>query len=189
MSSAQPETRGWAGRILPVLGWLDRLSALCAIGAAAALVILALNVVADVLGRAFMNTPLPGTLEMTQQWWMPMLTILAFAYTERHQEHIKVTILLDTLPARMRQIVEGSFGLLATLLLALLTRFAFVEAMDSGAIGQTTSSSPPIAIWPFKYVAAAGVAMLTLQMGATTLRHFAGAAVGPDLPPDDAETL
>jgi TRAP-type C4-dicarboxylate transport system permease small subunit len=164
-----------AGRRLDAaLRIIDRLGDVFAYGAAAALVLLAVNIFVDVLGRAFFNTPLTGTLEMTAYWWMPMLTLLAFAFTERKQEHIKVTILLDALPLRMRQIVEGSFGILATVLLIALTYFTLVDALESAEIGQTTASAPPVHIWPFKFVAVAGVALLSLQVAATTIRYFAG---------------
>ena len=153
---------------------VDRLGDVFAYGAAAALVLLALNIFVDVLGRAFFNTPLTGTLEMTAYWWMPMLTLLAFAFTERKQEHIKVTILLDALPLRMRQIVEGSFGILATVLLVALTYFTLIDALESAEIRQTTASAPPVHIWPFKFVAVIGVALLSLQVAATTIRYFAG---------------
>ena len=157
-----------------VLALIDRLSGALSFGAALALAVLALNIIADVLGRVVFNSPIPGTLEVTAYWWMPMLTLLAYAYTEREQEHIKVTILLDTLPTRMRQIVEGSFGLVAIVLLVFLARHALTEAVDSAEIGQTTSSSPPVAIWPFKFLAVVGIGMLALQIAATTLRNFAG---------------
>jgi len=158
----------------PLLRAIDRLALGLALLAAGALVLLAANVFLDVLGRAFLKQPLPGTLEMTAQWWMPMLTLLAFAYTEKRQEHIKVTILLDTLPPRLRQWVEGCFGLVATLLLIALAVHAWHEAMDSFGYGETTSSRPPVAIWPFKFVAVIGVGALALQSAATAWRHFTG---------------
>lgn len=164
--------------------WLrlaDRIALGLAVVAAGALILLAANVFLDVIGRAFLKTPMPGTLEMTAQWWMPMLTLLAFAYTEKRQEHIKVTILLDALPARMRQIVEGCFGLIATGLLIGLAWHAWHEAMDSFGYMETTSSLPPVAIWPFKFVAVIGVAALALQSAATSFRYFTGR-----LPLDDA---
>lgn len=161
-------------RLDAALRIIDRLCDVFAYGAAAALVLLALNIFVDVLGRALFNTPLTGTLEMTAYWWMPMLTLLAFAFTERKQEHIKVTILLDALPLRMRQIVEGSFGVLATVLLIALTYFTLIDALESARIRQTTASAPPVHIWPFKFVAVVGVALLSLQVAASTIRYFAG---------------
>lgn len=153
---------------------VDRLSAVFAFGAAAAVIFLALNVFVDVIGRKFFNTPFLGTLEMTAYWWMPMLTLFAFAFTEQRQEHIKVTILLDALPVRMRQIVEGSFGIITTGLLMALTYYTVVDALRSAGFQQTTPSTPPVLIWPFKFVAVAGVAMLSLQAAATTARYFLG---------------
>ena len=162
------------GGIATVLRAIDRLSDFCAIGAALALALLVINVAIDVVGRTYFHAPFPGTLEMTSYWWMPGLVLLAFAFTEKKQEHIKVTILLDALPPRFRQIVEGSFGLITTGLLIALTYYTMIDALRSANLGQTTPSTPPVAIWPFKFVAVAGVAMLCLQAAATTLRYFLG---------------
>lgn len=155
-----------------LLRLIDRIALGLALIAAVALILLALNVFADVIGRAFLKKPLPGTLEMTAQWWMPTLTLLAFAYTEKRQDHIKVTILLDTLPLRMRQWIEGAFGLIATALLVGLAWHALAEAQDSFGYMETTSSLPPVAIWPFKYAAVLGVTALALQSAATSYRYF-----------------
>ena len=153
---------------------IDRLSNLFAVVAGLGVVLLVANIFADVVGRKFFNTPATGTIEHTAYWWMPMLALLAFAYTERRQEHIKVSILLDALPLRMRQITEGIFGLLATLLLIAVAYYTFQDAMKSYGYLEVTSSSPPVAIWPFKFLAIAGMALLALQSAATAFRYFAG---------------
>lgn len=171
------------------LSLIDRLSNLAAIGAAVALVLLVVNVAIDVIGRTLFHSPLPGTLEMTSYWWMPGLVLLAFAYTERKQEHIKVTILLDALPPRLRQIVEGTFGLLATALLVALAYFTLTDALRSGSMGQTTPSSPPVAIWPFKFVAFVGISLLCLQVGATAVRYFLGHLPDTGATDSEADTL
>ncbi|MDF0599612.1 TRAP transporter small permease [Psychromarinibacter sp. C21-152] len=163
-----------ARRAPAALRLIDGLAGLFAYGAAAALILLAASVFVDVVGRSFFNAPFTGTLEMTANWWMPTLTLFAFAYTERRQEHIKVTILLDALPLRMRQIVEGAFGVLATALLIALTWYTLVDALDSAGYRETTSSRPPVAIWPFKFVAVAGIGLFALQYAASTCRYFLG---------------
>ena len=48
------------------------------------------------------------------------------------------------------------------------------EALDAAAVGQTTSSSPPVVIWPFKFVAVVGIGLFALQVFANALRHFLG---------------
>ena len=167
---ARPEER----KLPAAIRIIDRSSKVLAIGAAAGVVLLAANVCIDVIGRTLFHTPFTGTLEMTAYWWMPTLTLLAFAFTEQQQEHIKVTILLDVLPPRMRQIVEGCFGIIATVLLIALAYYTLQEALSSAAIQKTTPSKPPVAIWPFMFVAVAGVGALALQTAANAYRYFAG---------------
>ncbi|MBL4808254.1 MAG: TRAP transporter small permease [Rhodobacteraceae bacterium] len=177
-----PVNNRLAGRKLPaVIRAIDRMSIIFTYGATIGLVMLALTICVDVIGRAFFNSPLPGTLETTAYWWMPVLILLAFADTERRQEHIKVTILLDALPPRMRGIVEGTFGILATGLLVALAYYTLQDALKSLDYRQVTASKPPISIWPFKFVAVAGVVMLSLQVAATTFRHFAGFYLEEDI--------
>lgn len=165
---------------------IDRLSGALAIVAALGLVLLAANIFIDVIGRAFLNRPFTGTLEMTAYWWMPVLTLFAFAFTEQRQEHIKVTLLLDTLPPRMRHVVEGCFGLITVALLAWLAWYTIFEATESAGYRETTASTPPVVIWPFKFVAVVGIAMLALQSAATAWRHFAG--LMPDHPAADTDS-
>lgn len=163
-----------ARKLLVGIRFVDRMSIVFTYGATAGLFMLALTIFVDVIGRTFFNAPLAGTLETTAYWWMPMLTLLAFAETERRQEHIKVTILLDALPPKLRRYIEGSFGILATGLLTALTYYTLIDALESAGYREVTASSPPVAIWPFKFVAVAGIAMIALQVAATTYRHFAG---------------
>lgn len=177
MSSAAhtpPESDAGTRRLPLAVRVIDRLSNLFAILAAAGVVLLVLNVVVDVAGRLLFNSPFPGTIEYTTYWWMPTLALLAFAFTEQRQEHIKVTILLEALPPRMRQIVEGVFGLLATALLVALIYYTWHDAMRSYGFREVTSSSPPVSVWPFRFVAVAGMAMIALQSAATTFRYFTG---------------
>lgn len=153
---------------------IDGLSNVGAVLGAAGVVLVVTNIVIDVIGRLVFHAPFPGTIEYTTYWWMPTLALLSFAFTEKMQEHIKVTILLDALPLRFRQIVEGVFGLLATALIAALAYYAWHDAMRGYNFQETTASSPPVAVWPFRFVAVLGMALLALQSAATTFRYFAG---------------
>lgn len=154
--------------------WVDRLSGALMVVSTIALALMALNIIIDVAGRAVWNTPVTGTLELTATWWMPALVLLAFGFTERKQEHIKVTLLVEALPHRMRQIVEGSLSLVSILLLALLTFHTFSNAIYSWGISLSTSGTLILPIWPMKFVAALGLTILLLQFLASAYRYFAG---------------
>jgi len=166
---------------------IDGLSNCAAILGAAGVMLMVANIVVDVAGRMLFHKPFPGTIEYTTYWWMPTLALLSFAFTEKMQEHIKVTILLDALPPRFRQIVEGVFGLIATALIAALAYYAWHDAMRGYNFQETTASSPPVAIWPFRFVAVLGLAMLALQSAATTFRYFAGQLPAESAPDSGAD--
>lgn len=173
------EASGTSGRPVaqpapPPIRIIDRLSDGVAVLGAGGVVLLVLNVAVDVVGRLVFHAPFPGTIEYTTYWWMPTLALLAFAFTERRQEHIKVTVLLDALPLRMRQIIEGVFGLIATALIVALAYYSWEDAMKGYNFQEVTASSPPVAVWPFRFVAVVAMAMLALQSAATTYRYFAG---------------
>ncbi|MCR2793481.1 TRAP transporter small permease [Microbacterium sp. zg.Y625] len=169
-SAADVETR----RLPLAIRVVDRLSDIAGTGAAIALALLTLNVIVDVVARTLFGRPLAGTLELTTYWWMPGLVLLSFPYAERLQEHIKVTMVLEALPLPVRRIVEGTIAALVAALLAALAVFTLQDALASAALGQTTNSNPPIAVWPFKFVAVAGIALLALQSAATSFRFFSG---------------
>jgi TRAP-type mannitol/chloroaromatic compound transport system permease small subunit len=153
---------------------IDGLSNLAAYVAAVAVVLLVVEIVVDVVGRMVFNAPFPGTIEHTTYWWMPALALLAFGYTELRQEHIKVTMLLDALPLRMRQIIDGAFCLITTLILVALAYYTWHDAVRSYNFDETTASSPPVLVWPFRFVAVAAMIVFALQSAVTTWRYFAG---------------
>ena len=189
--AGHPETSGTRpnGRGPLLVRMIDRLSGATAYLAALGVIFLVINVFIDVIGRKFFSAPLPGTIERTTYWWMPLLVLMAFAYTEYRQEHIKVTILLDALPDRMRSLVEGIFGLMATLLLIALLVYTFQDAMKSFRFREVTSSRPPVEIWPARFMAVAGVALLTLQSAATTWRRLTGLPSRPEEFDTEADTI
>lgn len=171
----QGKSSARSARVPPLpIRTIDRLSAVLGMGAALGCSLLVLNIFLDVAGRALFSRPIPGTLEYTANWWMPMLALLAFAYTESRQEHIKVTVLLDVLPQRMRQIIEGVFSSIGAILLLAMAYYSWFEAMRSYGYQEVTPSSPPVAIWPFKFLAVLGMGMMALQLAATAYRYFVG---------------
>lgn len=163
-----------ASAIPAPLRLIDRLTDIVGMLGAAGVILLVLNVVVDVIGRLVFHAPFPGTIEYTTYWWMPMLALLAFAFTEQRQEHIKVTILLDALPLRFRQIVEGVFGVIATALVIALAYYSWESAVRAYDFQEVTASSPPVPVWPFRFLAPLAMGMLALQSAATTYRYFAG---------------
>lgn len=70
------------------------------------LAIMTLWVFADAMGRYFFNHPLPGTLEITEEYLMVIIVFFAISYTQKVDGHVKVDIFLPYIPAKARVLLE-----------------------------------------------------------------------------------
>lgn len=160
------------GRDPLALRIVDRVSSVAAVGAAVALWALLINVVADVLLRAFTGRPLGLTLELTTYWWMPVLVALSYAITEKRGDHITVTLLLDRLTPRMRRMVDGTFSAIGAALVLLLAWYTGQSAFEAAEVRLMANSNPPLEYWQVKFVACFGLALLGIQLAARSVRQL-----------------
>lgn len=167
-------TPRWAAAV----DWLSL--ALSAI-AALALLLLTVNIVADVVGRKLWNSPISGTLELSEHWWMPCATLLAFAYTERQGEHIRVTLLSDSLVPRHRAVLSVLTGGVSALMVIALMYFTLSGAVTSFELKKASTGAVSIPIWPLAFVAVVGLFALALQLLVTSARAvYESKACAPD---------
>lgn len=166
------------------LRWIDRFNTLLAVIGGIATVGLMLNIVADVIGRFFFNNPLPGTLDMTQFAWMPMLVSLGLGYALLRGEHIRVNLLTAPTGPRVQRIIEivGMAFTLATV--AMLIWFGTEKAQDAMGFGEKAVGTPWLSIWPFRWMIVVGLIGLLLQACAQLLRAI---TVAEFRPTDDDE--
>ncbi len=153
--------------LLPV----ERVMALLSGLAVLSLMILA---VVSVLGRNFLNQPLPGYVDWIEQA-MPLIAFLGIAYVQREGGHIRMDILVGQLRGRALWVVEfvTVFFILVLMLFLVWGSWAhFARSFDFGAPLWSNDSSMDIALplWPAKLIVpvAFGVlcARLVLQLWA-----------------------
>lgn len=156
---------------------INLLSTVIVVPAALACLAMMLHVIADVVGRTFFNRPLPGTLEITQYWWMMAIVFGAFGYAQVRGDHIRATIVPELMGPRGQRGAE----ILAVALLAVLGVFVayygWHAALASREIREVSNSSPPVPIWPLVFLVPFGAISLTLQCIASIYEL----AVGRDL--------
>lgn len=117
---------------------------------------------ADVIGRYFLNSPIPGTLELSGF----MLVIVVFfgaAHTQVVKSHVTVDLLLSWLPQKVRPF----FSVMSYFIgLSLFSLIAWRTVLSAGfkMQGNEVSSILRIPIWPFMGVVAAGSALLALVL-------------------------
>lgn len=152
------------------LGWIDRFNTILAVLGGIATVGLMLNVVFDVVGRFFFNRPLPGTLDLTQFAWMPMLVSLGLGYALLRGEHVRVNLLTAPTGERTQRVIEvvGMVFTLATTMLFIW--FGTEKAIDAAGFGEKAVGTPWLEIWPFRWVLVLGMIGLFLQAAAQLVR-------------------
>ncbi|UNK46918.1 TRAP transporter small permease subunit [Arthrobacter sulfonylureivorans] len=149
---------------------IDRFSGWCLWGSAIACLIAAVHVASDVIGRYFFNRPVNGTLEFVTYWWMPLIIFLALGSAQYRNEHIRATLLLDSLKGRARALADALCLGIGTLMTGVLVVFMIVEAESSARIQQAALGTATVPIWPIKMIAVVGLVSLLLQLGATIYR-------------------
>ncbi|EOM74406.1 TRAP transporter small permease [Rhodococcus rhodnii] len=136
----------------------------CATVAGLTTVFMALHIAVDVTGRNLFNSPLPGTLEITQNWSMVIVVMLSMAYAERAGEHIGATLLTANLTGPTKWFSDVLVRAVALVMVAALTWYSIVAAVFATEVRQVALAAIAVPVWPVKIVLAVGFALFTVQI-------------------------
>jgi TRAP-type C4-dicarboxylate transport system permease small subunit len=141
-------------------------------------VLLMLHVVADVVMRFAFDTPIVGTLEFSQFWYLIVIAFLGLALAERRDDHIAAPILFDRLSTQMKKEFTVIGSVLTIVLLLAIAWWGWEEAvtqMDQEAAGIVSG----LAIWPPRFLVPIGAVAFAIEL---LLRRF-----GPKQPQENTE--
>jgi TRAP-type C4-dicarboxylate transport system permease small subunit len=154
----------------PQIKWINAVRAANRLAqkvAGATLIAIMLMVVVNVVGRRFLNSPVAGTVELTEIG-MVLVVYLSLAYAEDNRDHIVVDLVFDRLPPVIRRVLASVAGIATILVAALLAwqLYNFTLRMKAGGF-----STPILAIplWLVAAVAVFGAAMFALSAAANAL--------------------
>lgn len=114
----------------------------------ALVVLMALNIIIDVVGRNVLNMSIYGTTELVSFVWMPGIACLALGYAQFRNEHIRVTLLLENLSPRAERVLDVFAELVALLLAVWIIQLCWYEFTDSRALGETATGLTWLPKWP-----------------------------------------
>lgn len=171
---------------VPWLKWIDRFSLLLAVLGGIAAVGLMVNIVLDVVGRFFFSRPLPGTLDMTQFAWMPILVSFGLGYALLRAEHIRVNLLTAPTGSRTQRIIEIVGMVFALVTTAMFIWFGTAKASEAMNFNEKAVGTQWLEVWPFRFAVVIGMIGLLLQAFATLLRAI---TVKEFVPADDDEAI
>ena len=143
--------------------WLHRCElALLYLGVLATFAMMCLTS-ADALSRYLFNSPILGALEITEKYLMVATIFLGLSYAYRGGVFIRVTFLVDRLPARLKLLAQY-LAHLASLLFCLIILVATTQQAVRGLSDDTTLSALPLLVGPAYCLVPLGFFALTVIM-------------------------
>jgi TRAP-type C4-dicarboxylate transport system permease small subunit len=132
------------------------------------LVVMMLLTVADVLLRSFLNRPILGTVELTENL-MVALGFLMLAWCARNQGNIRVDLAVGRLPYRVRTSIDSITCFFSLFIFSIITWQGALELGEAWRSGEATNilRTP---IYPFYAALVAGSGILCLVLLANLIQ-------------------
>ncbi len=139
----------WLSKVLLVFGTI-------------ALILMAVHVSADVVGRLFFTHPVYGTTEIVSFYYMVAAVCLPLAYMELRDNHITVEVVYLKLPPALRRITFVISTLVTALFFGLFAYQSWFDALKATASGEVVMGYALIEIWPSRYFLPISFGLLVL---------------------------
>lgn len=118
---------------------------------AVAIIVMMGHIVLHALMRSLFNTPIYGTNEIVEYWYLPVVALLGIPAAQLQKEHITVSMVTE----RARTSTTAVFTVFACVLGALVSLgfawFGLMKALENTAIGSTADVSDVIT-WPVYFL-------------------------------------
>ena len=126
---------------------------------------------ADAFGTKVLARPIPGTYELTETL-MVASAFLAMALAQAQGGHIRVTLFIGLFPSRVRAAFDLISNLLSALLFFGIAWYGWESAYHGFIVGEFSSGSLPIPLWPARVALAVGASLMVIQCLADVFRNM-----------------
>jgi TRAP-type C4-dicarboxylate transport system permease small subunit len=124
--------------------------------------ILMLLISADVVGRYVFSRPLWGTFEVAESL-LVFIVFLGFAYTQHEKGNIRVQVVANRLPLRVRPLLDFLAHALGLAIFVLITYEAGRHAINAWRIGEESVGMVRVPLWPSRFAVPVGSFFLFIQ--------------------------
>jgi len=129
----------------------DRLNRTLSAITAVVLIVMMLHVVAHAVLRFLFSSPIYGTNEMVQYWYLPLVALLGIPAAQLQKQHITVTLATGQMNFWNAAIYKMFAALLGFGVSLLWAWFGFEEALHRMSIGATAGVTD-VTIWPVYFL-------------------------------------
>lgn len=174
-------------RVVRVLEWIC--SGIAAFGLLAMIVVTVVNA----LGRTWLGSPIYAATEVTAQWFLPLVVLLAIPGAQVHKEHYIVSIVTERLGHHSLALTKGLGYVGSAAVCCVVAWFGYLEAVEQAEQGATAGITT-LPVFPFYFLVPIGFvfaavvfacdAVLACRNPAADLNTGTGVSVH-----DDAQTL
>jgi TRAP-type C4-dicarboxylate transport system permease small subunit len=134
---------------------------------------------AEVLGRRFLNMPVPGAIDYIEVG-MVLFAFMGAAYCQRLGGHVRMDLLVGNLKGRVQWAVEALGVLIAIVYIGIIVMASGRDAWRSYEFGDQTIDIG-LSVWPSKLVVPVALAFLELRL-LVQLWGYLRLVVLPDAP-------
>jgi len=142
---------------------LDRIDRLCRWATAAAIATMVVLVVADAIGRT-LRMPVPGAVEVTEEYLMVAIVFLAMGFTHAEGRHIRIELFERWIPWLGGAVVKIGIEAISLVYFALIAWQGFDNARSAFAIDKRTTAELNYPMGPAYALVVVGSVVLCLWL-------------------------
>lgn len=137
-----------------ILKFVDKVTLALGIVAGAAVVLMMVHVTLNVIMVLFFRQPIPGTLAIVANYYMPLITFLPLAFVERIENHVSVEVLTQFFPMGAQKHLYAWIFLFGFVVCTLLAYATWIEALDKYNVGSfRIERGLRVPTWPVRFAA------------------------------------
>jgi TRAP-type C4-dicarboxylate transport system permease small subunit len=156
--------------LLKIVTWLSKGCA-CLVSGLLCLVLFMVSI--DSIGRYFLGSPIPGTLELSESV-IVMIIFLTIPFCEMTSGHIRVTFIIERMPAKIRMWLKKITNIMAIVYFSILCWRSWLIAWYSWSIRETSWGSYPIPLYPAKFSVSVGSGIMAIYLLLILIASFLG---------------
>ena len=116
----------------------------------------------DVVARAVFNRPFPGTSELVKSL-LPAIVFLSLAYALRHERHVRVEIILDLLPPKVRGLLNAMAYFIGFIIFSAVAFYGWGPAWQGWLVREYEGVQLEIPVYPIRFICVLGAGLFSLQ--------------------------
>ncbi|MCK5484563.1 MAG: TRAP transporter small permease [Desulfobacterales bacterium] len=162
------------------VGWLDNLSGWMAGVSAVILGLMAILILVEIaIWNAFEATTLIA--DEYSAYGLAAIIFLGAGYCLREKGHIRITIILGFLPAKMARIITFVATAVTTMFMGYLWWYLYKMMRSAFRYGSTSGTLTETPIWIPQLIMLIGAAVFLFQLFATTVKTFQAISTGEEI--------